>query len=134
MTVHNEQPHGTSNSPQPTDVPATDGTVVAGAGQPGRVIARVPGSAPQGAGRDDRVLTWVGWHLGELTAITVPVVLAVSVHPLWMVPAAAVATAWAANEVRLRHHRTPDDRQVNGKGDSASTGVTGKEVRHDGLA
>lgn len=71
------------------------------------VVARVPGTAPRDAGRSSQVVTWIGWHLGELAAVGVPAVLAVSVHPLWAVPAAVVAGTWAAHEVRAarRNHR-----------------------------
>jgi hypothetical protein len=76
------------------------------------------------------VVTWVGWHLGELTGIAVPAVLAVSVHPLWMVPAAVVAGSWAAHEVRLARHRRHGSTPAARPGDLDST----EEVRRDGLA
>jgi hypothetical protein len=51
--------------------------------------------------RMDGVLSWIGWHLGELAAVGVPAVLAVTTHPLWTVPAVVVAAGWVAHEVRL---------------------------------
>ncbi|MPZ86309.1 MAG: hypothetical protein GEV28_40450 [Actinophytocola sp.] len=72
-----------------------------------RVVARsAPGAAVRGADRVDRVVSWIGWHLGELTGIGVPAVLAAAAHPLWAVPAAAVAAGWVAHEVRRARRGT----------------------------
>jgi hypothetical protein len=100
--------------------------------EPGRVVARVAGSAPRDAGRANQALTWIGWHLMELAAITVPATLAVTVHPLWTVPAGVAAVAWAANEARVRRHRRTN-RHTNRHSNRPDTNGSTNEVRN-GLA
>lgn len=90
--------------------------------QPGRV-ARVPGSVPREAGRAHRAVGWVGWHLGELVGVGVPTVLAVTVHPLWTVPAVVVAAGWVANERRLARRKT----SARADADRAGCEGTGRE-------
>lgn len=70
-----------------------------------RVVVR---SARVGVGsaRADRVVSWIGWHLVELTGVGVPAVLAVTTHPVWAVPAGLVAAGWVVHEVR-RTRRGP---------------------------
>lgn len=100
------------------------------------VVARVPGSIPRGGTRSDRVVVWIGWHLGELVGVGVPAVLAVAVHPLWAVPAGLVAAGWIANEIRVARQRGfAGVRGLRGRShgpEVAGTGQgpdTGEEVR-----
>lgn len=73
---------------------------------PVAVIVRTErGDAVRGD-RTDGVLSWIGWHLGELAAVGLPTVLAVTTHPLWTVPAVIVAAGWVAHEMRLARQRT----------------------------
>ncbi len=50
--------------------------------------------------RGEQVADWVGWHLVELVAVGVPVVLALTVAA-WLIAVSALAGAvWATAEVR----------------------------------
>ncbi len=136
MTVQQHPEQNPTQGPQRTVVQQTNDEAAPGTARHAGAVARVPGSARHDAGRSNRAVTWIGWHLGELTGIAVPVVLAVSVHSLWMVPAAVVAATWAANELRLAHRgkpgNTPADRPADAPVD-ASVDST-EEVRRNGLA
>lgn len=63
----------------------------------GRRCPRVPGAST----RADKVVSWIGWHIGELAGVIVPGVVALSVTP-WAAAVSVVAGAgWAMHEVRL---------------------------------
>ncbi|WP_019810206.1 hypothetical protein [Saccharomonospora halophila] len=51
--------------------------------------------------RTDVVVTWIGWHLGELLAVGVPLVLALSVSLWFLGLAVLIGATWAVHEVRL---------------------------------
>lgn len=48
--------------------------------------------------RTDRVVSWIGWHIGELVAVGVPLLLAATVT-VWLAALSLLAgTAWAIHE------------------------------------
>ncbi|NIJ14303.1 hypothetical protein FHU38_004647 [Saccharomonospora amisosensis] len=50
--------------------------------------------------RTDRVVSWIGWHIGELVAVGVPLLLAATVT-VWLATLSLLAgTAWAIHETR----------------------------------
>lgn len=53
-----------------------------------------------------KALAWVGWHLVEITGVTVPGALAASVSGWFGVLAAAAGAGWVAHEVRLSRKHT----------------------------
>lgn len=62
-----------------------------------------PGSPVPGVPvRATRVASWVGWHLFEITGVTVPAVVAVSGTPWWWLVSGVVGAGWTANEARVR--------------------------------
>lgn len=122
MTEHNTE-HGTGR----------DAASEAAAGSPhatGRVVARsVREGTAHRSERTDAVVSWIGWHLGELTGVGVPVVLAVTAHPLWVVPAGLVAAGWIAHEVRLaRRGRTKSTNWTSADDRPAATAPTSTPV------
>lgn len=65
-----------------------------------------PGSPVPGVPeRATRVASWVGWHLFEITGMTVPAVVAVTVTPWWWLVSGVVGAGWTANEVRVMRKR-----------------------------
>ncbi|MFL6123742.1 hypothetical protein [Actinophytocola sp.] len=86
--------------------------------------------------RATRVASWVGWHLFEITGVTVPTVFAVSVTPWWWLVSGVVGVGWTANEVRLRKQAairagrevpaTVEQSAATGSGEASS--VDGKRV------
>lgn len=65
--------------------------------EPGREIVPVPRLT-----RTDRTVRWIGWHLGELACVTLPVPLAVGVSP-WLASLSVIAgVVWAIRETRGR--------------------------------
>lgn len=61
--------------------------------------------------RDDRrcdpnpLVQWLGWHLVELSAVAVPLVLAAVVSAWIALAAVVVAGAWSVHEVRVARRR-----------------------------
>lgn len=55
--------------------------------------------------RTDRRVVWVGYHIPELVAVTLPAVLAVTWHWLFLVLSAAVAALWGTHEYRRNRRR-----------------------------
>lgn len=53
------------------------------------------------ATRVDRVVSWIGWHIGELAGVIVPGVVALSVTPWAAAVSGVVGACWAVHEVRL---------------------------------
>ena len=51
------------------------------------------------------VCTWVTWHAGELAALGLPSVLAVTVSAWFWAVAAVGGAGWAAHELRQQHRR-----------------------------
>lgn len=52
--------------------------------------------------RTDQAVTWVGWHIAELAAIGLPLLLAVTVS-WWLAGLSVLAgAAWAVHEVTTR--------------------------------
>jgi hypothetical protein len=51
--------------------------------------------------RATRVASWIGWHLFEITGVTVPAVVALTVSPWWWLVSGVVGAGWRANEVRV---------------------------------
>lgn len=50
--------------------------------------------------RTDRVMCWVGWHLGELLGVGVPLVLAVTISGWFVLLSVLVLAGWVAHEER----------------------------------
>lgn len=46
------------------------------------------------------VMSWIGWHIGELAGMIVPGVIALTVTRWAAVVSAVVAATWAVHEVR----------------------------------
>lgn len=61
-----------------------------------------PGTPVPVPDRATRVASWVGWHLFEITGVTVPAVVAVSTTPWWWLVSGVVSAGWTANEIRSR--------------------------------
>ena len=60
------------------------------------------------------VCTWVTWHAGELAALGIPSVLALTVSAWFWAVAAVGGAGWAAHEIRQqqrRHALNPSNRQ-----------------------
>jgi hypothetical protein len=51
--------------------------------------------------RTDHAVTWAVAHFGELTGVTVPVVLAATVDPWFLLASGAVAVWWGFHDLRL---------------------------------
>lgn len=49
----------------------------------------------------DRVVSWIGWHVGELAGVIVPGAVALSVTPWAAVVSGVVGAGWAVHEIRL---------------------------------
>lgn len=49
------------------------------------------------------VVSWVGWHIGELMVVTATLVAAVVVSVWFLLAAGVFTAAWCAHEVRLWH-------------------------------
>jgi hypothetical protein len=47
------------------------------------------------------VVSWIGWHVGELAGVIVPGVVALTVTPWAAVLSVVVAVSWTVHEVRL---------------------------------
>jgi hypothetical protein len=63
----------------------------------------VPGSPVPGVPEQaTRVASWIGWHLFEITGVTVPAVVALTVSPWWWLVSGVVGAGWTANEARMR--------------------------------
>ena len=54
-----------------------------------------------GTARVDSAVSWFGWHIGELTCVFVPGIVALLVTPWAAVVSVVVAAIWAVHEVRL---------------------------------
>lgn len=50
--------------------------------------------------RTDRAVSWVGWHIGELFAVGLPLVLAATVSVWCALISVLAGTAWAVHEAR----------------------------------
>jgi hypothetical protein len=48
----------------------------------------------------DSAVSWFGWHIGELTCVLVPGLVALLVTPWAAVVSVVVAAIWAVHEVR----------------------------------
>lgn len=74
---------------------------------PVRTTPAVPAiDGPAGQTRTARTVVWLGCHLGELTGVGVPGVLAVTDSPWWATLSGAVALVWVAHEYRTHHQHT----------------------------
>ena len=51
------------------------------------------------------VMSWIGWHIGELVGVVVPGIIALTVTRWAAVVSAVVAAGWAAHEVRTARQR-----------------------------
>jgi hypothetical protein len=51
--------------------------------------------------RVDKVVSWIGWHIGELVGVIVPGVVALRVTPWAAVVSGVVGAGWAVHEIRL---------------------------------
>jgi hypothetical protein len=66
-----------------------------------------PGDLMAGAvpDRATRVASWIGWHLFELTGVTVPAVMAVAVSPWAWLVSGAVGASWTVHDIRAARHQ-----------------------------
>lgn len=59
--------------------------------------------------RTDQAVTWVGWHIAELAAIGLPLLLAAWVSWWWVAVSVLAGAAWIAHEVvTTRRNSTTD--------------------------
>jgi hypothetical protein len=99
VTTHN----ATHPTPHPGQDPDRRPTPPPNPVRPG--LAGTPPGTVSPSGR--RVAAWMGWHVLELTGVSVPLALAVTTNGWWAVLAGAVGAGWAGHEVQLaRRHRT----------------------------
>jgi hypothetical protein len=54
----------------------------------------------------DKVVSWIGWHIGELVGVIVPGVVALRVTPWAAVVSGVVGVGWAVHEIRLVRQQT----------------------------
>ena len=57
-------------------------------------------SVPGLPDRATRVASWIGWHIGELTGVTVPGVVALTVSPWAWLASGVVGAGWTVHEIR----------------------------------
>lgn len=67
-------------------------------GAPGSQVAGVPVRAT-------RVASWIGWHLAEISGVTVPAVIAVVGTPWWWLVTGVVGAGWTAHGIRVTQAR-----------------------------
>ena len=65
------------------------------------------------AGQARRVVSWIGWHLGELFGVLVPAALALWVTPWAAVVSAAAGAAWMVHEIHLARRPVTADRSLS---------------------
>lgn len=65
------------------------------------------------AGRASRVVSWIGWHLGELLGVLVPAALAVWVTPWAAVVSVAAGAAWAVHEIHSARRPVTSGRSLS---------------------
>jgi hypothetical protein len=51
--------------------------------------------------RAGRLVSWIGWHIGELIGVTVPAVVALTVTPWASLVSGVVGAGWAVHETRM---------------------------------
>ncbi|MFL6127235.1 hypothetical protein [Actinophytocola sp.] len=51
--------------------------------------------------RTDSLVSWIGWHIGEVAGVMLPGLVALTVTPWAAAVSAVVAVIWAVHEVRL---------------------------------
>lgn len=51
--------------------------------------------------RTDRVVSWIGWHIGELTGVGLPALAAITVNGWIGIVSGVVAAGWGAHEARV---------------------------------
>lgn len=76
--------------------------------------------------RTTSAVSWLGWHVGELAGVIVPLGLAVTAWDGFYAVSGLAALAWAAHEVRL-HQRKKTARTTNPHGSPGSTEVATDE-------
>jgi hypothetical protein len=55
--------------------------------------------------RTDQTVRWVVWHAGELTGVTVPLLLAEAFTAWFALISVTVAIGWAVHEIQLARRR-----------------------------
>lgn len=85
--------------PTPSDTPTADSTELATA-QHREVLATLYQHATNPT-RTTRVISWAGWHLGELAGVTLPLGLALTAWDGFYAVSGLAALAWAVHEYRL---------------------------------
>jgi hypothetical protein len=72
--------------------------------------------------RTTRTVSWLGWHVGELAGVTIPLVFGAAVWDGFYGASLLAALGWAANEMRLsRQRRTTGTRPAATPPETAST-------------
>lgn len=51
--------------------------------------------------RAGQLVCWIGWHIGELIGVTVPIVVALTVTPWASLVSGVVGAGWAVHEIRM---------------------------------
>ncbi|GAB3003524.1 hypothetical protein LWP59_27535 [Amycolatopsis acidiphila] len=67
--------------------------------------------------RTTRVISWLGWHVGELSGITGPVVFGAAVSSWFYLASGLAALGWAGNELRLRRQQHNASARATSAGD-----------------
>jgi hypothetical protein len=77
----------------------------------------------------DVVIRWVGWHLGELTGVGVPLVLAVTVSVWLALIGVLIGALWAMHEIRVsRRHRALPAATPHGHRPTPTTTTTNRKA------
>lgn len=80
--------------------------------------------------RTDRAVSWLGWHVMELTGITVPLLAAVAVNGWCAVVSVAVGAGWAGHKARQARRDRP--RHTPAAADASNTDRDNEDNEDDG--
>lgn len=83
--------------------------------------------------RTDHVVSWIGWHIGELAAVGVPLLLAAAVTWWLAVLSVLAGVVWVAHEATHRR-RSRDDKQGTRPLQAVPTDTEKSETSGEGIA